>query len=189
MLLISIGLGHLLISLGYPEVNYELTKEFKSQGVAIQKLVELATIIISCGLYKIPKTRYMIKASLAYVYGLSVLLSSLLLGITLYKYIPIVYFVGHLFSTIVLYTYLGRSVTGLRAWYFTESKDRENYDNDKNLITGIMGGLGFLSMSIFHMPFKSSVILLTLGGILVSVGWLKIFLENKKEYLKDNPFS
>lgn len=184
LILSSLSIGFIALGLAIPTLEKELVLAFGSQGVAIRKLTEFVVTALSCWAYTNSKLRRVIKKTLLYAYVPSVIIALGIVILCWKEFDPLIFMIGFLIECMGLSIYISRSLTGLRAWLFSNPEDREMYDNSKNLWTAVAAVVGYGISSFIETPIKPALILF-LVGCLGHTGWVVVYLRHRKEYLKE----
>lgn len=182
LILFFLTIGGVSLGLSMPTLNEQVVLTFGSKGIAVEQFTELISTALTCFAYRYARTRDIIKKTLLIAFVISVTITVIVVIVTIDDFNPLIFLISHLISFGVLSSYIGRSVTGLRAWIFADPKKREDYDNSKNLWVSIGGLVGFGISSFLVIPLKISLILYIVS-VLGTLGWAIVFIRHKKEYL------
>lgn len=165
IILLFLTIGYIAFGLSMPTIENRLVITFGSKGIALMRLSEFITGSIVCGCYINPYLRGLIKKSLVALY-IPMIVMMLYMVISCYdQFNDYVFLIGHIISNTVLATIIVRSITGLRAWRFPNSHEREMYDNSKNLWRSIGAIIGFGISSFIEISLKPAMILYILGSL------------------------
>lgn len=186
LILLFMTIGWISFGLSMPVLNEQIVLAFGSKGLAIEKLVGLISITITCAAYKFARAREVIKRTFLGVFLVSVTIATVIVMIIINKFNPILFLVCHLVCYCVLVQYVIRALIGLRAWFFAEPERREDYDNSKNLWTAVGGLVGFGISSFIVIPLNIALILYIVSMFDI-FGWILIYIKHKKEYTRNIP--
>ena len=90
-----------------------------------------------------------------------------------------VYAIFSLFYISFITVFVGKCIMAFKTKLWNEEK-REIYDNNTSIISGITCISGFLLALLFMPSLKLSLILWAIACIVDDIGWMIVYIKNKK---------
>ena len=182
-LLISLVISGLLITYSHPTLLKVLVSELPAQWIAFQSLsMSIAGLLI--GVIWQGKIR---EKAIKYFFYLA--LTESICGCLLGLYLCFISFnvwifaIASLIYSSLISTFVGKCIMAFKAKLWVE-KDREIYDNNASIVTGIVCIVGYLFAIIALPPLKLSLFLWSICCIIDDIGWIIVYKLNKPKLTK-----
>ena len=182
-LLISLVISGLLITYAHPTLLKEIISNLPAQWIAFESLAaSIAGLLI--GMIWQKNVR---KKAIRYFFYLAFVesLCGCLLGFYLcfINWNVWIFAIASLIYTTIISTFVGKCIMAFKAKLWVE-KEREIYDNNVSIVSGIVCIIGYISALIALPSLKVSLFLWSVCCIFDDVGWLIVYAKNK-EVLKN----
>ena len=177
-LLISLVISGLLITYAHPTLLKTIISGLPAQWIAFQSLAASISALLMGMIWK-GKIRE--KAIKWFFYlALTESVCGFLLGLYLcfIDFNVWVFAIASLIYTTVISTFVGKCIMAFKAKLWIE-KDREVYDNNTSIVSGIVCLVGYLFALVALPPLKLSLFLWSICCILDDIGWLIVYKKNK----------
>jgi len=178
-LLVSLVISGLLITYAHPTLLKTIVSELPAQWLAFESLsVSICGLII--GVIWKGKVR-----TSAIKYFLWLAITESLCGFILGLYLAFINFnvwvfaIASLIYTNIISLFVGKCIMAFKAKLWVE-KDREVYDNNYSIVSGIVCIIGYVFALFFLPSLQVSLILWALCCILDDIGWIIVYSKNKK---------
>lgn len=178
-LLVSLVISGLLITYAHPTLLKTIVSELPAQWLAFESLsVSICGLII--GVIWKGKVR-----TTAIKYFLWLAITESLCGFILGLYLAFINFnvwvfaIASLIYTNIISLFVGKCIMAFKAKLWVE-KDREVYDNNYSIVSGIVCIIGYVFALFFLPSLQVSLILWALCCILDDIGWIIVYSKNKK---------
>lgn len=182
-LLISLVISGLLITYSHPTLLKVLVSELPAQWIAFQSLsMSIAGLLI--GVIWQGKIR---EKAIKYFFYLA--LTESICGCLLGLYLCFISFnvwifaIASLIYSSLISTFVGKCIMAFKAKLWIE-KDREIYDNNASIVTGIVCVIGYLFAIIALPPLKLSLFLWSICCIIDDIGWIIVYKINQTKLIK-----
>ena len=182
-LLISLVLSGLLITYSHPTLLKVLVSELPAQWIAFQSLsMSIAGLLI--GVIWQGKIR---EKAIKYFFYLA--LTESICGCLLGLYLCFISFnvwifaIASLIYSSLISTFVGKCIMAFKAKLWIE-KDREIYDNNASIVTGIVCIVGYLFAIVALPPLKLSLFLWSICCIIDDIGWIRVYKINKTKLIE-----
>lgn len=182
-LLISLVLSGLLITYSHPTLLKVLVSELPAQWIAFQSLsMSIAGLLI--GVIWQGKIR---EKAIKYFFYLA--LTESICGCLLGLYLCFISFnvwifaIASLIYSSLISTFVGKCIMAFKAKLWIE-KDREIYDNNASIVTGIVCIVGYLFAIVALPPLKLSLFLWSICCIIDDIGWIIVYKINKAKLIE-----
>ena len=182
-LLISLVLSGLLITYSHPTLLKVLVSELPAQWIAFQSLsMSIAGLLI--GVIWQGKIR---EKAIKYFFYLA--LTESICGCLLGLYLCFISFnvwifaIASLIYSSLISTFVGKCIMAFKAKLWIE-KDREIYDNNASIVTGIVCIVGYLFAIVALPPLKLSLFLWSICCIIDDIGWIIVYKTNKTKLIE-----
>lgn len=182
-LLISLVISGLLITYSHPTLLKVLVSELPAQWIAFQSLsMSIAGLLI--GVIWQGKIR---EKAIKYFFYLA--LTESICGCLLGLYLCFISFnvwifaIASLIYSSLISTFVGKCIMAFKAKLWVE-KDREIYDNNASIVTGIVCIVGYLFAIIALPSLKVSLFLWSICCIIDDIGWIIVYKLNKPKLTK-----
>lgn len=179
-LLISTFFSGLLITYVNPTLTKTIISELPAEWIAFEALVTSIAGLFIGMLWK----GNIRKTAIKYFFWLAIAES--VLGCVLGLYLCFiefniwVYAICSLIYTTFITMFVGKCTMAFKAKLWVE-KEREIYDNNFSIVSGIVCIIGFGAALLFLPSLKVSLFLWSLCCIIDDLGWLIVYKKNKKE--------
>jgi hypothetical protein len=177
-LLISLVISGLLITYAHPTLLKTIISGLPAQWIAFESVVaSISGLLI--GMIWQGKVR---QKAIKYFFYLALIES--LCGFILGLYLCFINFnvwvlaIASLIYTTVISSFVGKCIMAFKAKLWIE-KDREVYDNNTSIVSGIVCLVGYLFALVALPPLKLSLFLWSICCILDDIGWLIVYKKNK----------
>ena len=177
-LLISLVISGLLITYAHPTLLKTIISGLPAQWIAFESVVaSISGLLI--GMIWQGKVR---QKAIKYFFYLALIES--LCGFILGLYLCFINFnvwvlaIASLIYTTVISSFVGKCIMAFEAKLWIE-KDREAYDNNTSIVSGIVCLVGYLFALVALPPLKLSLFLWSICCILDDIGWLIVYKKNK----------
>ena len=182
-LLLSLVISGLLITYAHPTLLKEIISNLPAQWIAFQSLAaSIAGLLIGVIWQKGIRTN-----AIKYFLYLAIAESSCgcLLGLYLcfISWNVWVYAITSLIYTTIISTFVGKCIMAFKAKLWLE-KEREVYDNNASIVTGIVCVVGYVLALVALPSLKLSLFLWSVCCVFDDIGWIIVYINNKK-MLKD----
>ena len=178
-LLVSLVISGLLITYAHPTLLKTIVSELPAQWLAFESLsVSVCGLII--GVIWKAKVR-----TTAIKYFLWLAITESLCGFILGLYLAFINFnvwvfaIASLIYTNIISLFVGKCIMAFKAKLWVE-KDREVYDNNYSIVSGIVCIIGYVFALFFLPSLQVSLVLWALCCILDDIGWIIVYSKNKK---------
>ena len=182
-LLISLVISGLLITYSHPTLLKVLVSELPAQWIAFQSLsMSIAGLLI--GVIWQGKIR---EKAIKYFFYLA--LTESICGCLLGLYLCFISFnvwifaIASLIYSSLISTFVGKCIMAFKAKLWVE-KDREIYDNNASIVTGIVCIVGYLFAIIALPSLKVSLFLWSICCIIDDIGWIIVYKINKEKLIE-----
>ena len=177
-LLISLVISGLLMTYAHPTLLKTIISGLPAQWIAFESVVaSISGLLI--GMIWQGKVR---QKAIKYFFYLALIES--LCGFILGLYLCFINFnvwvlaIASLIYTTVISSFVGKCIMAFKAKLWIE-KDREVYDNNTSIVSGIVCLVGYLFALVALPPLKLSLFLWSICCILDDIGWLIVYKKNK----------
>ena len=182
-LLMSLVVSGLLITYAHPTLVKEIISNLPAQWIAFESLAaSIAGLLI--GMIWQKNVR---KKAIRYFFYLAFAesLRGCLLGFYLcfINWNVWIFTTASLIYTTIISTFVGKCIMAFKAKLWVE-KEREIYDNNVSIVSGIVCIIGYISALIALPSLKVSLFLWSVCCIFDDIGWLIVYTKNK-EVLKN----
>lgn len=177
-LLISLVISGLLITYAHPTLLKTIISGLPAQWIAFESVVASVSGLL-IGMIWQGKVR---QKAIKYFFYLALIES--LCGFILGLYLCFMNFnvwvlaIASLIYTTVISSFVGKCIMTFKAKLWIE-KDREVYDNNTSIVSGIVCLVGYLFALVALPPLKLSLFLWSICCILDDIGWLIVYKKNK----------
>ena len=177
-LLISLVISGLLITYAHPTLLKTIISGLPAQWIAFESVVASVSGLL-IGMIWQGKVR---QKAIKYFFYLALIES--LCGFILGLYLCFINFnvwvlaIASLIYTTVISSFVGKCIMAFKAKLWIE-KDREVYDNNTSIVSGIVCLVGYLFALVALPPLKLSLFLWSICCILDDIGWLIVYKKNK----------
>jgi hypothetical protein len=177
-LLISLVISGLLITYAHPTLLKTIISGLPAQWIAFESVVASVSGLL-IGMIWQGKVRH---KAIKYFFYLALIES--LCGFILGLYLCFINFnvwvlaIASLIYTTVISSFVGKCIMAFKAKLWIE-KDREVYDNNTSIVSGIVCLVGYLFALVALPPLKLSLFLWSICCILDDIGWLIVYKKNK----------
>lgn len=182
-LLISLVISGLLITYAHPTLLKVLVSELPAQWIAFQSLsMSIAGLLI--GMIWKGKLR---ENAIKYFFYLTLIESvcGCLLGLYLcfISFNVWIFAIASLIYSSLISTFVGKCIMAFKSKLWIE-KDREIYDNNASIVSGIVCVVGYLFAIIALPPLKLSLFLWSICCIIDDIGWIIVYKINKTKLIE-----
>jgi len=177
-LLMSLVLSGLLITYAHPTILKVIVSELPAQWIAFQSLAMSISGLLM-GMIWGGKVR-----EKAIKYFLFLTITESLCGCLLGLYLCFISFnvwvfaISSLVYSSLISTFVGKCIMAFKAKLWVE-KEREIYDNNADIVAGIVCVIGYLFALIALPSLKVALFLWSICCILDDIGWIIVYLKNK----------
>ena len=177
-LLLSLVISGLLITYAHPTLLKEIISNLPAQWIAFESLAaSIAGLLIGV----IWKKGVRSKAIKYFLYlAITESMCGCLLGLYLcfINWNVWVYAIASLIYTTIISNFVGKCVMAFKAKLWIE-KDREVYDNNVSIVSGIVCVIGYVLALVALPSLKVSLFLWAICCIFDDVGWIIVYKKNK----------
>ena len=182
-LLISLVISGLLITYAHPTLLKVLVSELPAQWIAFQSLsMSIAGLLI--GMIWKGKLR---ENAIKYFFYLALIESvcGCLLGLYLcfISFNVWIFAIASLIYSSLISTFVGKCIMAFKAKLWIE-KDREIYDNNASIVSGIVCVVGYLFAILALPSLKLSLFLWSICCIIDDIGWIIVYKINKTKLIE-----
>ena len=178
-LLVSLVISGLLITYAHPTLVKEIISNLPAQWIAFESLAaSIAGLLIGVIWQKnIRKT--------AIKYFLFLAITESLCGCLLGLYLCFicwnvwVFAIASLIYSTIISTFVGKCIMAFKAKLWIE-KEREIYDNNVGIISGIVCIIGYVFALVALPSLKVSLLLWSMCCIIDDIGWIIVYNKNKE---------
>ena len=179
----SLVVSGLLITYAHPTLVKEIISNLPAQWIAFESLAaSIAGLLI--GMIWQKNVR---KKAIRYFFYLAFAesLCGCLLGFYLcfINWNVWIFAIASLIYTTIISTFVGKCIMAFKAKLWVE-KDREIYDNNVSIVSGIVCIIGYISALIVLPSLKVSLFLWSVCCIFDDIGWLIVYTKNKETLIK-----
>ena len=177
-LLISLVISGLLITYAHPTLLKTIISGLPAQWIAFQSLAASISALLMGMIWK-GKIRE--KAIKWFFYlALTESVCGFLLGLYLcfIDFNVWVFAIASLIYTTVISTFVGKCIMAFKAKLWIE-KEREIYDNNADIVSGIVCVIGYLFALVALPSLKVSLFLWAICCIFDDIGWFMVYKKNK----------
>ncbi len=177
-LLLSMCISMLLITYAHPTLVKEIVTNLPAQWLAFESLSMSITGLL-IGMVWQKKTR---KRAINYFFYLA--LTESICGFLLGMYLCFVewnvwvFAIASLVYGAIVSSFVGKCIMAFKSRLWIE-KDREVFDNNSSIMTGIVCILGYFMAIIASPSLKLSVFMWAICCIIDDIGWLIVYAKNK----------
>lgn len=177
-LLISLVISGLLITYAHPTLLKTIISGLPAQWIAFESVVASVSGLL-IGMIWQGKIR---EKAIKYFFYLALIES--LCGFILGLYLCFINFnvwvlaIASLIYTTVISSFVGKCIMAFKAKLWVE-KEREIYDNNSDIVTGIVCIVGYLFALVALPSLKVSLFLWAICCIFDDIGWLIVYTKNK----------
>lgn len=177
-LLISLVISGLLITYAHPTLLKTIISGLPAQWIAFESVVASVSGLL-IGMIWQGKIR---EKAIKYFFYLALIES--LCGFILGLYLCFINFnvwvlaIASLIYTTVISSFVGKCIMAFKAKLWVE-KEREIYDNNSDIVTGIVCIVGYLFALVALPSLKVSLFLWAICCIFDDIGWLIVYGKNK----------
>lgn len=177
-LLISLVISGLLITYAHPTLLKTIISGLPAQWIAFESVVASVSGLL-IGMVWQGKIR---EKAIKYFFYLALIES--LCGFILGLYLCFINFnvwvlaIASLIYTTVISSFVGKCIMAFKAKLWVE-KEREIYDNNSDIVTGIVCIVGYLFALVALPSLKVSLFLWAICCIFDDIGWLIVYSKNK----------
>lgn len=177
-LLMSLVISGLLITYAHPTLLKAIITELPAQWIAFQSLAASITGLLIGMIWKGKIREKAIKWFFCLALAESV--CGFLLGLYLcfIEFDVLVFAIASLIYTTVISTFVGKCIMAFKAKLWIE-KEREIYDNNTDIVSGIVCVIGYLLALVALPSLKVSLFLWAICCIFDDIGWLIVYRKNK----------
>ena len=179
-LLMSLVISGLLITYAHPTLVKEIISNLPAQWIAFESLAaSIAGLLIGIIWQKDIRKK-------AINYFLLLAITESLCGCLLGLYLCFitwnvwVFAISSLIYSTIISTFVGKCIMAFKARLWVE-KEREIYDNNVSIVTGIVCIIGYLMALVVLPPLKVSLFLWSVCCIFDDIGWIIVYIKNKNE--------
>ena len=177
-LLISLVISGLLITYAHPTLLKAIISGLPAQWIAFQSLAASIAALLMGMIWK-GKIR---EKAIKWFFYLALIESicGFLLGLYLcfIEFNVWVFAIASLIYTTVISTFVGKCIMTFKAKLWIE-KEREIYDNNADIVSGIVCVIGYLFALVALPSLKVSLFLWAICCIFDDIGWLIVYSKNK----------
>ena len=177
-LLISLIISGLLITYAHPTLLKAIISGLPAQWIAFQSLAASIAALLMGMIWK-GKIR---EKAIKWFFYLALMESvcGFLLGLYLcfIDFNVWVFAIASLIYTTVISTFVGKCIMAFKAKLWIE-KEREVYDNNADIVSGIVCVIGYLFALVALPSLKVSLFLWAICCIFDDIGWLIVYSKNK----------
>ena len=179
-LLISLIVSGLLITYADPTLIKAIVSELPAQWLAFQSLAMSITGLVIGVIWKNKVRSTAIKYFAILAAGES--LCGCLLGMYLcfIQWNAWVFAIASLIYSTLIVTFVSKCIMAFKAKLWQE-KEREIFDNNASIVTGIVCIIGYLFALIALPPLKVSLFLWGICCIFDDIGWIIVYIKNKEK--------
>jgi hypothetical protein len=177
-LLISLVISGLLITYAHPTLLKAIISGLPAQWIAFESVVaSISGLLI--GMIWQGKVR---QKAIKYFFYLALIES--LCGFILGLYLCFINFnvwifaIASLIYTTIISSFVGKCIMAFKAKLWIE-KEREVYDNNADIVSGIVCVIGYLFALVALPSLKVSLFLWAICCIFDDIGWLIVYSKNK----------
>jgi len=182
-LLISMLFTGLLGTYINPTITKAIISELPAQWIAFEAIVSSVAALIIGMIWKDNVREKAIKWFLILTITESALGCILGMYLCFVQYNVWVFAICSLFYSTFITTFVGKCIMAFKAKMWIE-KDRETYDNNLSIVSGIVCIIGFGFALLLLPSLKLSLFLWGFGCIFDDIGWIIVYSKNK-ELLKN----
>lgn len=177
-LLISLVISGLLITYAHPTLLKVIISELPAQWIAFQSLAASIAALLMGIIWKGKIREKAIKWF--FCLALTESVCGFLLGLYLcfIEFNVWVFAIASLIYTTVISTFVGKCIMAFKAKLWIE-KEREMYDNNADIVSGIVCVIGYLFALVALPSLKTSLFLWAICCIFDDIGWLIVYNKNK----------
>lgn len=182
-LLISLVISGLLITYAHPTILKALVSELPAQWIAFQSLsMSIAGLLI--GMIWKGKIR---KKAINHFFLLA--LTESICGCLLGLYLCFISFniwlfaIASLIYSSLISTFVGKCIMAFKSKLWIE-KDREVYDNNASIVSGIVCVAGYFLAIIALPSLKLSIFLWSICCIIDDIGWIIVYKINQNKLIE-----
>ena len=178
-ILLSLFMSGLLITYVHPAIVKEVYTNLPAQWIAFESLASSIAGLLVGMAWKGSVRNGVTRNFLIFAITESVL------GCLLGFFLAFVYYNVWIFAVVSLIysafitTFVGKCIMAFKARLWVE-KEREVYDNNQSVITGIVCIMGFSLALIFMPSLKLALVLWGLCCIIDDIGWILVYVKNKE---------
>ena len=177
-LLISLVISGLLITYAHPTLFKAIISGLPAQWIAFQSLAASIAALLMGMIWK-GKIR---EKAIKWFFYLALIESicGFLLGLYLcfIEFNVWVFAIASLIYTTVISAFVGKCIMAFKAKLWIE-KEREIYDNNADIVSGIVCVIGYLFALVALPSLKVSIFLWAICCIFDDIGWLIVYSKNK----------
>lgn len=179
-LLLSMLLSGLLFTYINPTITKAIISELPAQWIAFEAVVSSAAGFLVGAIWRGSIRQKAIKYFLILAIVESVAGFSLGMYLCFIKYNVWIFAICSLFYSTFITTFISKCVMAFKAKLWIE-KEREIYDNNLSIVSGIVCIAGFGAALTFLPSLKVSLFIWGAGCILDDIGWIIVYLKNRHE--------
>ena len=179
LMLLANFVSVLFYSMSYPYIYAQTCKIVPTYYISIEQLLSCISTIIFCGLWNKYSDRLFNHYS-------KIVIAETLLDIVLFADVMIRSDLRFYFLlNVIIYALITRNMacggTKMRAMVNPTERDREQYDNNSNIVVSVATILGTVAAFIYMPDFKVLCVLALIGNVSDNVLYWHIYRKIKKE--------
>ena len=178
-LLISMFVSGLLITYAHPTLLKTIISALPAQWLAFESLASSISGLIIGMAWKGMVRKTLIKWFLYLAIAESLCGFFLGLYLCLVEFNVWIFAIASLIYSTVISMFVGKCIMAFKAKLWIE-KEREIYDNNYEIVGGIVCIIGYLFALVLLPPLKVSLFLWALCCILDDIGWIIVYIKNKE---------
>lgn len=178
-ILLSLFISGLLITYVSPMFTKVIITALPAEWIAFESLfASISTLLIGI-LWKGKTRETAMKHFIIFCLIETIASFTLDLYLLLVEFNVWVYAIFSLFYISFITVFVGKCIMAFKTKLWNEEK-REIYDNNTSIISGITCISGFLLALLFMPSLKLSLILWAIACIVDDIGWMIVYIKNKK---------
>lgn len=178
-ILLSLFISGLLITYVSPMFTKVIITALPAEWIAFESLfASISTLLIGI-LWKGKTRETAMKHFIIFCLIETIASFTLALYLLLVEFNVWVYAIFSLFYISFITVFVGKCIMAFKTKLWNEEK-REIYDNNTSIISGITCISGFLLALLFMPSLKLSLILWAIACIVDDIGWMIVYIKNKK---------
>lgn len=178
-ILLSLFISGLLITYVSPMFTKVIITALPAEWIAFESLfASISTLLIGI-LWKDKTRETAMKHFIIFCLIETIASFTLALYLLLVEFNVWVYAIFSLFYISFITVFVGKCIMAFKTKLWNEEK-REIYDNNTSIISGITCISGFLLALLFMPSLKLSLILWAIACIVDDIGWMIVYIKNKK---------
>ena len=178
-LLISLVISGLLMTYAHPTLIKEIISNLPAQWIAFESLAASISGLLIGMIWQKNIRKKAIQNFFYLAFAESLCGCILGLYLCFINWNVWIFAIASLIYTTIISIFVGKCIMAFKAKLWIE-KDREIYDNNVSIVSGIVCIIGYVSALIALPSLKVSLFLWSVCCIFDDIGWLIVYTKNKK---------